>query len=71
MAAAVHALAEAHPGQDVVAVSHGDPIKAAALAVTGGDLGGLHQIYVPTGAIITLRVGPSEALIASRWTGEP
>jgi broad specificity phosphatase PhoE len=70
MSAAIRALAAAHAGQEVVAVSHADPIRAGALAVTGGDLAHLHQLHVPTGAIITLLVGPQHALIASRWTGE-
>jgi broad specificity phosphatase PhoE len=70
MGRAIRSLASAHPGQEVVAVSHGDPIKAGALAVTGADLAGLHSLHVPTGAIVTLRVGPGSALIASRWTGD-
>ena len=54
MSAAVRGLAADHPGQEIVVVSHGDPIKAAALALTGGDLGRLHEERLPTGGRITL-----------------
>lgn len=68
MERAVRDIAAAHAGQQVVAVSHGDPIKAAVLALTGADLAGLHQVYLPTGAIVSLRVSANHALVAERWT---
>ena len=40
---AVDALADRHPGQEVVVVSHQDPIQAARLRLTGRDLGRLHH----------------------------
>ncbi|HEY3122173.1 MAG TPA: histidine phosphatase family protein [Vicinamibacteria bacterium] len=61
MEAGVRALADAHPGERIVAVSHGDPIRAAVLALTGRDLGGLHGLRVPTGWIVTLDVRPEGA----------
>jgi broad specificity phosphatase PhoE len=66
MAAAVRALAEAHPGQPIVAVSHGDPIKAAVLALTGGDLSRLHDLELPTGGRIALDVSATGAVVAQR-----
>lgn len=69
MAAAVRALAAAFPGRQVVAVSHGDPIKAAVVALTGGDLARLHEEKLPTGGRIALDVpaaGP--AVVAERQT---
>jgi broad specificity phosphatase PhoE len=68
MAGAVRSLAAAHPGAEVVAVSHGDPIKAGVIALTGGDLADLNRFYLPTGGIVSLRVGPQRAIIAERWT---
>jgi broad specificity phosphatase PhoE len=68
MARAIRELAAAHPGAEVVAVSHGDPIKAGVLATTGGDVAGLNRFYLPTGGIVSLRVEPARALIAERWT---
>jgi broad specificity phosphatase PhoE len=56
MTAAVRDVAAAHPGREVVAVSHGDPIKAAVLALTGGDLARLHDLKLPTGGRLTLDV---------------
>jgi broad specificity phosphatase PhoE len=58
MSTAVRDLAARHRGQEVVAVSHGDPIKAAVLALTGGDLGRLHEHKLATGGRITLDVRP-------------
>jgi len=69
MAAAVRALATAFPGREVVAVSHGDPIKAAVVTLTGGDLARLHDLKLPTGGRIALDVpaaGP--AVVAERET---
>jgi probable phosphoglycerate mutase len=63
MAAALRALAAAHPSQTIVAVSHGDPIRAGILALTGGDLRGLHALRVPTGGIVTLELGPDGAAV--------
>lgn len=40
---AIDALADRHSGQEVVAVSHQDPIQAARLHLTGQHLGLLHQ----------------------------
>jgi broad specificity phosphatase PhoE len=56
MAAAVRDIAAAHPGEEVVAVSHGDPIKAAVIALTGADLARLHDHRLPTGGRIALEV---------------
>jgi probable phosphoglycerate mutase len=61
MATALRALAAAHPSQTIVAVSHGDPIRAGVLALTGGDLRALHSLRVPTGGILTLDLGPGSA----------
>ena len=58
MAAAVRALAAAHAGGEVVAVSHGDPIRAAVLALTGGDLARLHDQKLRTGGRIALDLAP-------------
>lgn len=68
MAAAVLAIAEAHPGGEVAAVSHGDPIKAAVIALTGGDLAGLHAEPVPTGGVVTLEVDGARVKVLERWS---
>jgi broad specificity phosphatase PhoE len=67
MSAALRALAAAFPGRQIVAVSHGDPIKAAVVTLTGGDLARLHEQKLPTGGRIALDVpaaGP--AVVAER-----
>lgn len=67
MANAVRGVAAAHPGGEIVVVSHGDPIKAAVLALTGGDLARLHDDRLPTGGRITLDVGgEGQATIVER-----
>jgi probable phosphoglycerate mutase len=68
MARAIRDLAAAHPGAEVVAVSHGDPIKAGVLAATGGELAALNRFHLPTGAIVSLNVAADRTVIADRWT---
>ena len=68
METALRAIAAAHPEQQVVAVSHGDPLKAGVLALTGGDLRELHRNPIPTGGLVSVEhddTGP--ARILERW----
>jgi broad specificity phosphatase PhoE len=58
MSAAVREMVAAHPGREVVAVSHGDPIKAAVLSLTGDDLSRVHDLKLRTGGRIALDVWP-------------
>jgi len=68
METALRAMAAAHPGQQVVAVSHGDPLKAGILALTGGDLRELHRNPIPTGGLVSLELGAeAPARILERW----
>ena len=68
MEAALRAIAAAHPEQQVVAVSHGDPLKAGILALTGGDLRELHRSPIPTGGLASLELGgEAPARILERW----
>ena len=60
MESALRAIAAAHPDQQVVAVSHGDPLKAGILALTGGDLRELHRHPIPTGGLVSLELGAGE-----------
>ena len=69
METALRAIAGAHPAQQVVAVSHGDPLKAGVLALTGGDLRELHRSPIPTGGLVSLEVdGPGLARVRERWS---
>jgi broad specificity phosphatase PhoE len=68
VAAEVRALAAGHPGEEIVVVSHGDPLKAGILALTGGHVRDLHRHPVPTGGIVTVEVGEGAARVVSRWT---
>jgi probable phosphoglycerate mutase len=68
METALRAIAAAHPEQQVVAVSHGDPLKAGVLALTGGDLRELHRSPIPTGGLVSVEVdGPGLARVRERW----
>ena len=68
MQKALRAIASAHPGRQVVVVSHGDPLKAGVLALTGGDLRELHRTPIPTGGLVSLEVeGPGIARVLERW----
>lgn len=53
------ALDEEHPHGDVIVVSHQDVIQAARLHLTGEDLSSLHDEPPASGAVISLRPGPS------------
>jgi broad specificity phosphatase PhoE len=63
MASAVRALAGAHRGEEIVVVSHGDPIKAAVRVLTGGDLARVHDETLPTAGRITLDVDETGAAV--------
>ncbi len=65
---ALAAIVAAHPGGEAVVVSHGDPIKAAVLVLTGGDLGQLHAEPVPTGGIVTVEIEGVTARVTERWS---
>lgn len=68
METSLQAIAGAHPGQQVVVVSHGDPLKAAVLALTGGDLRELHRNPIPTGGLVSLEHdGAGPARVLERW----
>jgi probable phosphoglycerate mutase len=68
MESALRAIAAAHPDQQVVAVSHGDPLKAGILALTGGDLSELHRSPIPTGGLVSLEIGAEgRARVLERW----
>jgi broad specificity phosphatase PhoE len=71
MAGVLRALAEAHPEAEVVAVSHGDPIKAGVFALTGEDLGRLHTLPLPTGGMISLEIEAAGARIRGPWPAAP
>lgn len=53
---AVEGLAVAHPGVEVVAVSHEAPIKLLVSGVLGVDGRGVWELDLPTASLTTLRV---------------
>jgi broad specificity phosphatase PhoE len=68
MDTALRAIAATHPAQQVVVVSHGDPLKAGILSLTGGDLRELHRSAFPTGGLASVEVdGAGPARIRERW----
>lgn len=67
MTGTIRAFAEAHPGQELAAISHGDPIRAAVLTLTGDDLARLHDLQLPTGSLVTLDLDTEGAAIVERW----
>lgn len=69
MEAELGAIASAHPDDQVVVVSHGDPLKAGVLTLTGGDLRELHRCPIPTGGLVSLEVdGRGPARVLERWS---
>lgn len=61
--AAVEALAAAHPGEVVVAVSHRDPILAVIAHYSGAHLDHYERIAAAPASVSALRLGPSDALV--------
>ncbi|MGH9023791.1 MAG: MSMEG_4193 family putative phosphomutase [Acidimicrobiia bacterium] len=55
--AALEELAAAHPGEIVVAVSHADPIKAAAAHFAGTHLDLFQRLFVAPASTTVLRLG--------------
>jgi broad specificity phosphatase PhoE len=66
VAAVAADLGAAHPGATAVLVSHQDPVQAARLLLTGGDLAALHRGQPAHAAVITLTPG-TPWLEASYW----
>ena len=76
---AVDTLADRHPEQEVVVVSHQDPIQAARLQLTGQDLGRLHHDKPRHCEVISLsrsegwrqssRAARTEAVTTTQTTG--
>lgn len=67
MAAALRAIAGAHRGGRAAVVSHGDPIKAGVLVLTGGHVKDLHRRAVPTGGMVDLEFSGSGVRVLGRW----
>jgi broad specificity phosphatase PhoE len=67
MARALRAIAGRHPAQEVVAVSHGDPIKAAVCHFEGKHIATLHERRVRTGSLVALEIGKGAVRIVEEW----
>lgn len=66
VAAVATDLGAAHAGATAILVSHQDPVQAARLLLTGGDLGSLHRHKPAHAAVITLTPG-TPWKESSRW----
>jgi broad specificity phosphatase PhoE len=67
MAQALRTIASRHPGQEVVAVSHGDPIKAALCALHGRPISTLHERRVRTGGLVALEIEGATVRVVEEW----
>lgn len=69
--AAVARLAERHPGETVVAVSHADPIKAAVAHALGTHLDLFQRIVISTCSVSAILVTPDgPVVLAVNSTGD-
>ncbi len=67
---AIAKLCEAHPGGTIVAVSHADPIKAAAAAALGTPLDLFQRIVISPCSITAVRYAPlGPTVLAVNSTG--
>ncbi len=62
------ALAAAHPGERVVAVSHADPIRAAVAAAAGMPLDLFGRLVVAPASLSVLRLGPAVGVLGVNLT---
>lgn len=62
MARALRTIAAAHPGREIVVVSHGDPISAGILMLTGEPIADLHRRRLRTGDMVALDVSSEGTL---------
>jgi broad specificity phosphatase PhoE len=69
VSSAIRELVDAHSGSEVAVVSHQDPLQAALIALTGGDLADLRSEPPRHAEIITLSPGV-EWRVAARWHPE-
>ena len=67
MARALRAIASRHPGQEVAAVSHGDPIKAALCTLRGLPISTLHERRVRTGGLVALELDGATVRVLEEW----
>ena len=67
MADTLRAIADRHRGQEVAAVSHGDPIKAAVCHFEGKPIATLHERRVRTGSLVALEFQNGAARVVEEW----
>lgn len=68
---ALDRVAEDHPGEVVVVVSHADPIKAALAHYSGAPFDAFQRFVVAPASISIVSIGPSGgALVLSNHTGD-
>jgi broad specificity phosphatase PhoE len=60
-----------HPGEDIVLVSHAEPIRAAILHYRGLSLDAFAQVKVDPGSITVLRLNGRDGEIADRPNAAP
>ncbi|MBI1960439.1 MAG: histidine phosphatase family protein, partial [Candidatus Rokubacteria bacterium] len=61
--AALERLCERHPGETVVAVSHGDPIKAAVAHALGVPLDLFNRIVVAPASVTAIAFRPEGPVV--------
>jgi len=67
--AAVERIRQLHPGETVVAVSHGDPLRTILAHYLGMPLAGFRRLAVDNGSVSILRFGRRRArLVHLNWT---
>lgn len=67
MARALRTIAARHPGLEVVAVSHGDPIKAALCTLEGRPISALHERRVRTGGLVAVELDGAAVRVVEVW----
>ncbi len=65
IASAISRLAERHPGETVVAVSHADPIKAAVATAAGTPLDLFQRLTISPCSVSALAVGATGTTVLS------
>jgi probable phosphoglycerate mutase len=68
--AALSALVARHPGATIIAVSHADPIKAAAAQAVGAPLDLFQRIVIAPASVTAIAYGSHGPLVLTLNSGD-
>jgi broad specificity phosphatase PhoE len=67
---AMETIAAAHPGELLVAVTHGDVLRALLASCLGMDLGDMLRLEVAPASVSVVRFSPDPRVLVVNWAPE-